>query len=100
MSNPTPCYFAISQADQQRMHNYAAGEIGRLTALANGRADGIGDSSTARMVTALLSSQVNEKLEPLRATPEPGAGPVQRRRLQLARLHLLQMEPGRILAPA
>jgi hypothetical protein len=66
--NPDTSYFEISQADQQRMHNYAAGEIGRLTALANGREAGIGDTSTARMVSALLSSQVNEKLEPLRLT--------------------------------
>ncbi|MDB5740166.1 MAG: hypothetical protein JWP16_1206 [Alphaproteobacteria bacterium] len=66
--DPDPSYFAISQADQQRMHNYAAGEISRLTAMASGKAGGIGDTSTARMVTALLSHQVNEKLEPLRAT--------------------------------
>jgi len=61
-------YFAISASDQQRMFDYAAKEIGRLTALASGNKQGQIDSSTARMVTALLSSEVNEKLEPMRAT--------------------------------
>jgi hypothetical protein len=31
---PDSCYFAISEADQQRMYDYAAQEISRLTALA------------------------------------------------------------------
>ncbi len=61
-------YFAISASDQQRMHDYAALEIGRLTALANGNTSGRVDNSTARMVSALLSSEVNEKLEPMRMT--------------------------------
>src|SRR6185437_5352081 len=63
--NPDPSYFEISNADQQRMHDYAATEISRLTAMASGAR---ASSSTARMVQALLSSQVNERLEPLRAT--------------------------------
>jgi hypothetical protein len=61
-------YFEISFADQQRMFEYASVEISRLTALASGKSSGKRDQSTARMVTALLSSEVNEKLEPLRAT--------------------------------
>jgi hypothetical protein len=63
---PDSCYFAISEADQQKMHNYAAKEISRLTAMANGA--GRQSGATSRMVTALLSNEVNEKLEPLRAT--------------------------------
>ena len=63
-----PSYFEISTADQQRMFDYTAMEIGRLIALANGKGTGARDSSTARMVSALLSTEVNEKLEPLRAT--------------------------------
>ncbi|HET7084604.1 MAG TPA: hypothetical protein VFI23_07535 [Rhizomicrobium sp.] len=63
---PDSCYFAISPADQQRMHDYAAQEVSRLTALANGA--GPRNAATSRMVAALLSSEVNEKLEPLRAT--------------------------------
>ncbi|MFO1248834.1 MAG: hypothetical protein U1E93_11570 [Alphaproteobacteria bacterium] len=62
---PDGSYFDISAADQQRMYDYAAQEIGRLTALANGKG---GSASTSRMVAALLSNEVNEKLEPLRAT--------------------------------
>jgi hypothetical protein len=63
---PDSCYFAISPADQQRMHDYAAEEVSRLTAIANG--SGKHNAATSRMVAALLSSEVNEKLEPLRAT--------------------------------
>jgi hypothetical protein len=65
---PDPCYFEISTADQQRMHDFAAAEVGRLTAMASGHSGGAHSVSTARMVSALLSSEVNEKLEPLRAT--------------------------------
>jgi hypothetical protein len=67
--NPDSSYFEISAADQQRMHEYAATEISRLTAMASGKSGGSAHSaSTGRMVAALLSSEVNEKLEPLRAT--------------------------------
>ncbi len=62
-----PCYFEISAGDQKRMHDYVAGELSKLIALANGGA-GNNDASTSRMVSAMLSSQVDEKLEPLRAT--------------------------------
>lgn len=64
---PDACYFAISEADQQRMHEYASQEISRLTSLAGGKG-GAQSTSTGRMVAALLSNEVNEKLEPLRAT--------------------------------
>jgi hypothetical protein len=65
---PDSSYFEISTADQQRMHDYAATEISRLTAMASGKSGGAHSASTGRMVAALLSSEVNEKLEPLRAT--------------------------------
>lgn len=59
-----PCYFEISAGDQSRMHDFVATELSRLIALAHG-----GEGSSAdRMVSALLSSRVDEKLEPLRAT--------------------------------
>jgi hypothetical protein len=70
---PDSCYFEISPADQQKMHDYAASEIGRLTAMAGGSAGGVLGGSTNRMVSALLSSEVNEKLEPLRMTLNLGA---------------------------
>jgi hypothetical protein len=61
-----PCYFEISAGDQKRMHDYVAGEISKLIQLASGGSNH--DGSTSRMVTALLSTQVDEKLEPLRMT--------------------------------
>jgi hypothetical protein len=61
-----PCYFEISAGDQKRMHDYTAGEISKLIRLASGGADN--ESSTSRMVSALLSTQVDEKLDPLRMT--------------------------------
>ncbi len=60
-----PCYFEISAGDQQRMHNFTAAELSRLIQLASGSNN---DGSTNRLVSALLSSQVDEKLEPLRMT--------------------------------
>ncbi len=62
---PDPCYFEISKADQKRMHDYAAAEISRLTAMASGKKSG---AQTRKMVEALLSSDVDEKLEPMRLT--------------------------------
>jgi hypothetical protein len=59
------CYFAISAADQERMHQFVAKEMAQLVRLASGGDD---DGSTGRMVTAMLSGQANEKLEPLRMT--------------------------------
>jgi hypothetical protein len=59
------CYFAISAGDQERMHEFVAGELSRLVRLANGEDT---DGSTGRMVSAMLSGQVSEKLEPLRIT--------------------------------
>jgi len=60
-----PCYFAISEGDQERMHQFAAGELSRLVQLASGSNS---DGATGRMVSAMLSGQVTEKLEPLRMT--------------------------------
>ena len=60
-----PCYFAISDGDQRRMHDFVTGEMARLVTLAGG---GPGSESSNRMVSALLSTRVDERLEPLRAT--------------------------------
>jgi hypothetical protein len=65
---PDGCYFAISAADQQRMFEYAANEVRRLTSLAIGDKRSAKDNSTGKIVLALLSSEVNERLEPLRNT--------------------------------
>jgi len=65
---PDASYFAISPADQQRIHAYAVREMKRLTTMAQGAGNGVHADSTSKMVSALLSNDVNEKLEPLRLT--------------------------------
>jgi hypothetical protein len=59
----SPSYFAISDGDQTRMHTFVSQEMSQLVMLAGGT----GDSSN-RLVTAMLSNQIDEKLEPLRLT--------------------------------
>ncbi len=59
------CYFAISEADRQEMQDHAVAQIRQLIALATG---GGGHEQTKRLVEALLSNQVDDKLEPLRLT--------------------------------
>jgi hypothetical protein len=65
--NCADCYISISPADQARMYDYVAGEIRKLISLATGGDKG-GNFSTSRLVSALLSNEVDEKLEPLRLT--------------------------------
>ena len=65
---PDACYFEISPSDQQRMYDHTAAEISRLSMMASGKKTGLHDVSTSRLVSALLSSEINDKLEPLRAT--------------------------------
>ena len=59
-----PCYFAISEGDQERMYKFVTGEMSKLVAMAGGS----GGGASNRLVTAMLSSEVDEKLEPLRLT--------------------------------
>ena len=59
----SPSYFSISEGDQERMHRFVTQEMSRLIALAGGN-----DGASGRMVTALLSNKIDEKLEPLRLT--------------------------------
>ena len=66
--NADASYFEISVADQQRMHGYATKELSRLISLVNRGPAGSAEDSTLKMVTALLSSEVTEKLEPMRVT--------------------------------
>ena len=66
--NPDGCYFAISNADQQRMFDYTAQQVRQLTALALGRNEATRDGSSDKIVAALLSNEVNDRLEPLRMT--------------------------------
>jgi len=57
------CYFAISEGDQTRMHDFVGQEMSKLIALAGG-----GGDSSNRLVSAMLSNRIDEKLEPLRLT--------------------------------
>jgi hypothetical protein len=56
-------YFAISEGDQDRMHTFVSQEMSKLIALAGG--DG---AASGRLVSAMLSNEIDEKLEPLRLT--------------------------------
>jgi len=60
-----PCYFAISDYDQQCMREFVIAEIGRLTMLLGSDQS---ETSAKRMVAAMLSSDVAEELAPLRET--------------------------------
>ncbi len=59
------CYFPISTADQQSMHQFVTSELARLTKLLGNAAAA---DSTGRIVAAMLSSDVAEELAPLRET--------------------------------
>lgn len=58
-----PSYFAISEGDQERMHAFVSQEMSKLIALAGGDS-----TSSGRLVSAMLSNEIDEKLEPLRLT--------------------------------
>lgn len=66
------CYFELSRSDKTRMHEFVAGEIAGLIKLALRDEDGAAKKShigsTARLVSALLSTGAEEQLEPLRMT--------------------------------
>lgn len=57
-------YFAISQGDQQRMLEFVTQDLSRLVILAGAGENGANNG----LVSAMLSSNVDEKLEPLRET--------------------------------
>lgn len=62
------CYFALSPADLETMQGFVTMEIARLIELAYRGAGGFGRAHAARLVEALLSTDVDERLEPLRET--------------------------------
>jgi hypothetical protein len=64
---PGPSYFAISQADIENMQTFVGAEIVALIRLAfqNGAEMG---THTARLVSAILASELDERLDPLRKT--------------------------------
>lgn len=64
------CYFALSMADYENMQGFVTLEISRLIELAyrGSNRGGVGRAHAARLVEALLSTDVDERLEPLRDT--------------------------------
>jgi hypothetical protein len=62
------CYFALSHADLETMQGFVTMEISRLIELAYRGSTGVGRAHAARLVEALLSTDVDERLEPLRET--------------------------------
>ncbi|WP_297512696.1 hypothetical protein [uncultured Caulobacter sp.] len=62
------CYFALSAADYEAMQGFVTLEIARLIELAYRDVGGLGRGHAARLVEALLSTEVDERLEPLRET--------------------------------
>ena len=63
------CYFAISNADTDRMQRFVSSEISKLVDLAyGGNGAGAGNSNISKLVTLLLSGEVDHRLEPLRLT--------------------------------
>jgi hypothetical protein len=61
------CYFAISNADLDGMQRFVAGQVSKLVDLAY-QGKHVGDSSISRLVTLLLSGEMDGRLEPLRLT--------------------------------
>lgn len=64
--NAANTYFNISAADLQRMLSFVADEIHSLVSMAFD--SGGGRESSSRLAEALLSTQLDERLEPLRLT--------------------------------
>jgi hypothetical protein len=63
------CYFAISNADTDRMQRFVSSEISKLVDLAYGGNGGSGGGGNiSKLVTLLLSGEVDHRLEPLRLT--------------------------------
>ncbi len=62
-----PTYFAISKADVERMQRFVASEINKLIELAY-KNDASSEGNVSKLVSALLSTDTDERLEPLRLT--------------------------------
>lgn len=62
------CYFAISPADVERMRAFVGAEVTELITLAFGDVGASDPEQTTRLVSALLSTRIDSKLEPLRLT--------------------------------
>jgi hypothetical protein len=63
-----PCYFALSPADLELMQRFVGDQIGRLIQAAYGDSGASNVQHVDRLVRALLSTEVDDRLEPLRQT--------------------------------
>jgi hypothetical protein len=64
---PGPSYFTLAQADIEQMQAFVGGEITGLIQLAFEKGAEMG-GQTARLVSAILASELDERLDPLRQT--------------------------------
>ena len=83
---PDACYFSISNADQQRMFDYAATEVRQLTALALSKKSTSRDASTDKIVAALSVERGNRAARAVAHDAATQRRRVRRRNFQLARL--------------
>ncbi len=65
---PAPCYFAINASDLARMTAFVREEIQPLVALSLGEEGSRSSSHAERLVSKILSSRMDEEMEPLRLT--------------------------------
>jgi hypothetical protein len=61
------CYFSLSTTDQEKMFDYSAREVGRLVAMATGSKDQSLNAASRTMISALLSSESDDRLTPLKS---------------------------------
>ncbi len=65
---PADCYFAMSNADIERMRSFAGEQIRQLITLAFGGSNNQMSQSIRRMVDAILTKDTESRLDPLRIT--------------------------------
>lgn len=64
---PAPCYFDVSEADIERMFDFVRSDISPLVAMCFGEASEF-SAHTKRLVSKILSNDLDHDLEPLRET--------------------------------
>lgn len=65
---PAECYFAMSNADIERMRSFAGEQIQQLITLAFGGSNNQMGQSIKKMVDAILTKDTESRLDPLRVT--------------------------------
>ena len=91
---PARCYFELSQADTQRMFDFAQREIEPLVRMSVG-SDAAAHVHAVKLTRKILANSADADLEPLRQTMQLDRQQVPGGRLLLEGLSLLQMAAGR-----